>query len=487
MKFLNVSADLADIKQLVLKIRASVLLALIFTYFWVYGPLQEVEPLFNQIAGDSTFLQPIMLGKDHSNSEFTIINSAQESHFGYKLINWRTKSDKSFFGLIADSRLSPAMDEALGLEILQRAKKHSFEHGQAVLKTALDMYYVEYSKNNKLTELYFETTGLTNDIKGYAGPIKLAIFIKPDGTITKISYLGSDETTSYIEKIRNLGFFDQFSRMNLFQNQSVDAISGATLSTQAIARSVVKVVNVAADSPLSNYMDEDVGQFEIDARLTSSWIIDAVIISFIFVLAWQRKIRKTKIFIVFLSAFSIAYIGFYLNHSFTYITILHSFLGVSISKFVAFYVAISLLAAVWDNNTYCKYVCPFGNIQKLLHKLMPFSIKLPVKARHLKILRLLLTITLITGLFLGMRDWASFELFPDIFGIDFSSIWFWVAIILVLISAVIPMFWCRVLCPTGAVLDGVTDLCDLKTYKSLESITIRLENKPQTMTLGKAI
>ena len=36
-----------------------------------------------------------------------------------------------------------------------------------------------------------------------------------------------------------------------------------------------------------------------------------------------------------------------------------------------------------------------------------------------------------------------------------DSPWFWLSLAVVLTSAYYPMLWCRMLCPTGAVLDGV--------------------------------
>ena len=64
---------------------------------------------------------------------------------------------------------------------------------------------------------------------------------------------------------------------------------------------------------------------------------------------------------------------------------------------------------------------------------------------------------LVVGILSGLRDWASFELFPDLFGVELlDSPWFWLSLAAVLASAVFPMMWCRVLCPTGAVLDTVT-------------------------------
>jgi NosR/NirI family nitrous oxide reductase transcriptional regulator len=71
-------------------------------------------------------------------------------------------------------------------------------------------------------------------------------------------------------------------------------------------------------------------------------------------------------------------------------------------------------------------------------------------------IRWAITITLIAGIFSGLPDWGSFELFPDLFGLEImNSQWFWLSLAAVLISAYYPMLWCRMLCPTGAVLDGI--------------------------------
>jgi NosR/NirI family nitrous oxide reductase transcriptional regulator len=92
----------------------------------------------------------------------------------------------------------------------------------------------------------------------------------------------------------------------------------------------------------------------------------------------------------------------------------------------------------------------------LLTRIMPFRGKLPVSNRVIGGLRWAITIALCIGIFSGLRDWASYELFPDLFGVEvLDSMWFWLSLAVVLTSAYYPMLWCRMLCPTGAILDGV--------------------------------
>ena len=76
-----------------------------------------------------------------------------------------------------------------------------------------------------------------------------------------------------------------------------------------------------------------------------------------------------------------------------------------------------------------------------------------------------LTLFLLSGLLLGFRCWSNFDLFPDLFGLSVLSVWFIVSILTILATLIYPMIWCRLLCPTGAILDGISDLISYKKKK----------------------
>jgi NosR/NirI family nitrous oxide reductase transcriptional regulator len=85
--------------------------------------------------------------------------------------------------------------------------------------------------------------------------------------------------------------------------------------------------------------------------------------------------------------------------------------------------------------------------------------RVPVSNRLLGVVRLAIALALGLGILTGLRDWGSFEPFPDLFGVELlDSPWFWLSLAVVLASAFVPMLWCRALCPTGAVLDTITQL-----------------------------
>src|SRR5690606_27032414 len=62
------------------------------------------------------------------------------------------------------------------------------------------------SLNGKDQQLYFESQGLTDDIRGYAGPVHIGVFVNEDGTIASVHHIASLETESYLRKISQSGY-----------------------------------------------------------------------------------------------------------------------------------------------------------------------------------------------------------------------------------------------------------------------------------------
>jgi NosR/NirI family nitrous oxide reductase transcriptional regulator len=128
--------------------------------------------------------------------------------------------------------------------------------------------------------------------------------------------------------------------------------------------------------------------------------------------------------------------------------------------FTGLYAFMVLMGAIWGKNTYCKYVCPFGNIQRLIIFINPLktSRKFFLSNIWIKRIRTAITLILLAGVLLGMRSWSNYELFPDLFGLSVLSVWFVVAVITVLTTLIYPMIWCRLLCPTGSILDTISNI-----------------------------
>ncbi|MEI6866513.1 4Fe-4S binding protein [Flavicella sp.] len=417
---------------------------------------------------ETKFSKPVMVGSDgvdkkSSQTSFNTITFEEGNIFGFGLILDK-KKPRLNWGFIASAQNSPGLSKELAAKILEHAIRFSNKNEIAQIHPSLDMYYVTINGNKSI---YLESTDIVKNIRGYAGEINVGIIIDENGFLKQVEHISSKETQSYLSDIKKAGFYEQFKKITITNGeQQIDAITGATLTSEAIANTVSQLIKQGIPYPISNYTDVDeVNLFSLEAILNSTWIWHITVIFFMFLFAFQKKIKKSKKTIVILSLLSVLYIGFFLNNSFTYISFIHPFVGTSISSFVGLYSLFVLLGAIWGKNTYCKYVCPFGNVQRLIMRINPKKTRRNffISNKWIKRIRATITIVLLTGVLLGMRNWSNFELFPDLFGWSTIGVWFIVSLITILITMIYPMIWCRLLCPTGSLLDGISDLMSYKT------------------------
>lgn len=463
------------------KLGLTALAAGAYAFFWINGPLQERAPVFEFEEHMTGFAEPVKMGEEYQTPTSGMVH-ARDEHPYYHIMAAREPAPPTY-AVIGDARTNPGLKEDVAKQVFAHAKVSAADPSRLKLKPAPDLFYVEETDaSGRPTQIYLENTGLNRNVKGYAGPIDIGVVVGADGRIRSVRHLHSMETSSYLTKIEKAGFYDQFKGIPLDgKSYQVDLVSGASLSTEGIARSVTQLVSIARDSPLGLYSEESAAGFDVKAVLPSTWVIEAALIAALFVVAWLRRLRRWARLSLAIGIVSVAYLGFYLNDSFTYVTFTQPFLGVRWSWVLGVYATLVLASAVWDANSYCRYVCPYGNVQRLLVRVFPFRGKLPVSNRILEWVRYAIAACLVAGIATGLPDWGSFELFPDLFGLEvLNSPWFWLSAAVILVSAYYPMLWCRALCPTGAVLDGITYLARAREpraarHSGLEAIPVRVE------------
>ena len=432
-----------------------------YVFFWINGPLQEPQPVFEFTETVTGFDAPVRVGEEKAPPKFGVLEEHEKAPY-HAVIAVKAERPRSY-AIVADPRNNPSLKRDVANLVFYSARARAENPDGVTLKTALDMFYTEErSEAGRLQQLYFENTGLNKRIKGYAGPIDIGMAVGLDGRIQQVEYLRSAETTSYLKDIEAAGFYEQFEGIRLDgESYYIDAVTGASLTTEAIARSVSALVSIGRESPLEIYIDSEPAGFVVKAELPDSWMIDAALIAAIFILVWVKRIRRSKRMVLAIRILTVLFLGFYLNNSFTYVTFLQPFMGSGWSYMLGIYAGFVLLSAVWDGNSYCRYICPYGNVQHLMLRFTPKKLRgsLPISTRVGHALRWLITAVLVVGIIMGLKDWGSFELFPDLFGLEIlDSGWFWLSAAIILVSTYIPMLWCRVLCPTGAVLDTIADV-----------------------------
>ena len=82
------------------------------------------------------------------------------------------------------------------------------------------------------------TTKLGKDVEGYAGPTPLKIYITKN-KVEKIEFLKSQETPKYYAKVKKaLAEVWNGLKVKDAQTKQVDAVTGATFSSEAVIRNV---------------------------------------------------------------------------------------------------------------------------------------------------------------------------------------------------------------------------------------------------------
>jgi len=147
----------------------------------------------------------------------------------------------------------------------------------------------------------------------------------------------------------------------------------------------------------------------------------------------------------------------------------------------------ALATAVLLKRGFCSWVCPFGLLTEYLNRLHRVifrkNVKLPAWLDYpLRSLKYLLLAFFLGAIFVQM-DAAALEYFiyspynmvADIkmlhFFTNISSFALWVLVGLLVLSILIRSFWCRCLCPYGALLGGLSLFSLLKIHRNDDTCT----------------
>ncbi len=146
-----------------------------------------------------------------------------------------------------------------------------------------------------------------------------------------------------------------------------------------------------------------------------------------------------------------------------------------------------LSTAIFLKRGFCSWVCPFGLLTEYLNRLHRIifrkSIKLPQWLDYpLRSLKYLLLAFFLWAIFLQMNVaaleyfiYSPYNMVADIkmlyFFSNISTLTLWVLISLVVLSILIRNFWCRYLCPYGALLGTASFFSILKIHRNEKTCT----------------
>ncbi len=303
----------------------------------------------------------------------------------------------------------------------------------------------------------FDSNDWAPDIYGYGGPIRLLAQVDPDGVLRDYTLLKHSETPAYLSmaqtgKVRLLG-------RNLFVPdpfEGVDAVSGATVTSEAITR----ILGEAGCQFAVNALGKEVaaaGQPPTASGVLNTGLRDFILLSLMLVAAIGLRLRPNLWGRRLLLLVSLLVGGIVLNLQFSthHAVMVTGFHLGAVWTGTFFLVGIVPLAVVLFGNVYCGFLCPFGALQEFVGDLVPGGRTIPDKQtwRYGRVVKYGFLFWLLV-LFACTRDASVLQgdILITLFGDTPGRAVLFLAFVAVALSVLSPRFWCRNLCPAGAFL-----------------------------------
>lgn len=122
----------------------------------------------------------------------------------------------------------------------------AFPKAMYVELTAEATYAVKNDKG-KVIGTVLLSSPYSDNIKGFNGPTPLQIALDENGKILEVRVLNNNETPSFLNKVVNAGFLNSWNGLTVKEalDKNVDAVSGATYSSNGIQQSLKARLEVA--------------------------------------------------------------------------------------------------------------------------------------------------------------------------------------------------------------------------------------------------
>jgi hypothetical protein len=309
---------------------------------------------------------------------------------------------------------------------------------------------------------------------GYGGPMKVAVGIDTTGTIVGLSIIGHKETTAYFKKVLGENIPGEFVGKLVSDpfepGIDIDAVTGATQSTNALVGSVRKGVRTLGANKLGLAVPN-----ETPAPFRFGWPEIVMVLLFVtgFLGSYSRIPGKKPLRRVSQIA-GLILIGFVYSIPLTLANVNSLLVGYLPDWRTQFYwylliIGVLLPVILTDKRPYCGFVCPFGAAQDCLGAIGGKKRKIPeLIQRWLGWLHAVLVFgAIFIALYTRNPGLTSYEVQGSLFDQTGMLYQFAVLGVVLVVSLFVARPWCRFLCP----INGVTRY--IKTARS------SLRSKPE--------
>lgn len=100
--------------------------------------------------------------------------------------------------------------------------------------------YAVKSDKGKVIGTVLLSSPYSDEIKGFNGPTPLQIALDGNGKIIEVRVLDNNETPNFLKRVFDAGFLEAWNGLTIEEalNKEVDAVSGATYSSNSIKNSL---------------------------------------------------------------------------------------------------------------------------------------------------------------------------------------------------------------------------------------------------------
>ncbi len=299
---------------------------------------------------------------------------------------------------------------------------------------------------------------VAGDVRGYAGPIDLLVSIDDSGVLRGVRYLGSQETPAYLIDFEEwlAGLAGRSLAEQPLTAADVDVMTGATITSKAALETIDRAARAGGQAGLGISVAPVAAH--VGPPLITAKLVFTLVALVLFVPVFLRGSDRLR-----LGYQLLALVGFGLvfNSLLTEIDLANLGLGrlPSWQSNPFFYLIIGFVAIttlLWG-QVYCGYVCPFGALQELVSRL---GRRLGWRAyahqyveMRVRYARFVLAAAVFTAVWVtGDLVWVSFDPMQRFFELDLGGWLTWLAVASLVGSLFYYRFWCRYVCPAGAVL-----------------------------------
>ncbi len=288
------------------------------------------------------------------------------------------------------------------------------------------------------------------EVKGFAGPTSVWVHVDGQGRVRAVVPCLNNESVDRLDRAIQGGILSRWIDADVAEagSVSVDAVSGATATSNALTANVQAALAAYSDAVRAEKPSPAVGWGKTCAVV----LVMAAGVAGAF---FRRRTRWWRLAVLVLN---VVVTGFWCGQ-FLSVSLLRGWVTdgwnfvASLPTILMCLVAV-LLPLLGRRRHYCRWVCPYGSLQALAYRLPTPKFRLSARAtRWMGRLRTCVLLALLLAMWLGYGAWLlDYEPFSAFSVASAAPAVLVLAVAFVVLAVFVPTPWCRALCPLGELL-----------------------------------